>query len=269
MNSFFDRLEAQLHAAAQSRTAGSGARLRTRSGWLRTATRIAPILAALAVTVGVLVVALGIGSHAHRVGKQSQGVTGAGPGSTTAGAISPTTRHTATAPGALPDCNAAGINLQQLREGTCVVGGASIVVVVNKTTTLRLKSLNARYLGFRRHGTLATFTITVKNKLATPQLWRLRQAALFIPASGAGAGGGPNYLENFDAETRDPNSCLWRVGTAGNGGIQPGASVTCDVIFEIPANTDPTAPGSTLGIANFGDDVSNASQPVGTIRTYH
>jgi hypothetical protein len=45
--------------------------------------------------------------------------------------------------------------------------------------------------------------------------------------------------------------------------------VTCDVIFEIPASADPTASGSTLGIANFGDDVSNASQPVGTIRTYH
>jgi hypothetical protein len=265
MNSFFDRLEAQLHTAAQSRTAGSGPRVRTRSGWLRTATRIAPVLAAFAVTVGVLVVALGVGSHAHRVGRHSQGVVGSGPGSTTAGGISPTTRHTATAPGALPDCNAAGIDSQQLREGTCVVGGASIVVVVNKTSTLRLKSLNARYIGLRRHGNLATFTITVKNKLATPQLWRSRQAALFIPDTGSG----PNYLENFDAEDRDPNSCLWRVGTAGNGGLQPGASVTCDVIFEIPANADATAPGSTLGIANFGDDVSNASQPVGNIRTYH
>lgn len=269
MNGFFDRLEAQLHTAAQSRTTGSGARLRTGWSWLRTGTRMAPILAALAVTVGVVVVGLGVGSHAHRVGRQSQGVAGAGSGSNTTGAIATTTGHTATAPGGLPDCNAAGINAQQLREGTCVLGGASIVVVVNKTSTLRLKSLNARFVGVRRNGTFATFTITVKNKLATPQLWRHTQAALFIPNSGAGAGNGPNYLESFDAENRDPNSCLWRVGTAGNGGLQRGASVTCDVIFEIPANTDPTASGIALGIANFGDDVSNASQPVGTIRMYH
>jgi hypothetical protein len=266
MNSFFERLEAQLQTAAQAQAAGSGSRLRTRWGWLRTGTRLVPILAGLVVTVGVLVVALGIGSHAHRVGGHSRGrVAGIGPGSTTTGAISTTTGHTAAAPPGLPDCNAAGIDVQHLREGTCVVGGASIVVVVNKTSTLRLKSLNANYAGLRRQGNLATFTITVKNKLPTPQLWRNNQAALFIP----GTASGPNYLEDFAAENRDPNSCLWRVGTAGNGGLPTGASVTCDVIFEIPASADPMAPGSTLGIANFGDDVSNASQPVGTIRTYH
>jgi hypothetical protein len=262
MNSFFDRLEVQLHTAAQARGAGSGARLRARWGWLRSGARLAPILAGLAVTIGVLVVALGVGSHAHRVGGHSQG----GAGSATTGVIGATTSHTPAAPRGLPECSAAGIDAQQLREGTCVVGGASIVVVVNKTSTLRLKSLTARYVGLRRAAELVTFTITVKNKLATPQLWRSpTQADLFIP----GTGSGPNFLESFAAENRDPNSCVWKVGTAGNGGLQTGASVTCDVIFEIPASADPTAPGSTLGIANFGDDVSNASQPVGTIRTYH
>jgi hypothetical protein len=66
MTSFFDRLEAQLHTAAQAQTAGSWAGMRVRSSWLRTGMRMAPILAAVAVTVSV-VVAFTIGSHANRV----------------------------------------------------------------------------------------------------------------------------------------------------------------------------------------------------------
>jgi hypothetical protein len=71
MNSFFDRLEDQLHNAAQAQTADSSARMRLRRGWLKTGTRIVPMLAALAVTVGVVVVALTIASHAHRVGSSN------------------------------------------------------------------------------------------------------------------------------------------------------------------------------------------------------
>jgi hypothetical protein len=67
MNRFFDRLEAQLHSAAQAQTAGSRAGMRVRWGWRRTGQRMAPILAAVAITVSVAVVAFTIGSHTHRV----------------------------------------------------------------------------------------------------------------------------------------------------------------------------------------------------------
>ena len=167
-----------------------------------------------------------------------------------------------------PDCNAAGINGQELREGTCV-SGANTVVVVNKTSTLHLKSLDANYLGFHRNGKFVTLTITIKNKLDMPQRWQHTMGALFIPGTGSGAGNGPDYLENLGAETGDQNSCLRKTGTAANGGLQPGASVRCDVVFDIPASADPAWSGSTLDIANFGDDVSNSSGPVGTIRTFH
>jgi hypothetical protein len=267
VNSFFDQLEAQLRSAAQSRTAGPEARLRTRWGGLRTGARIAPIVAALAVTLGVFVAALGTGSHAHRVGRQSQGVAGSGPARTTTGATSTTTRHTATTPSSLADCNAAGINLQQLREGTCLEN-AETVVVVNKTSTDHLKSLDASYRGLHSHGKFAIATITIKNKLDQPQRWQHTQAALFIPG-GSDVGTHPFYVEDVHAEIADQNSCLWKTGTAAHGGLQPGDSMTCDVVIQIPASADPAGNGSGLYIANFGDEVSNPLQPVGIIRTYH
>jgi hypothetical protein len=177
--------------------------------------------------------------------------------------------RTAATPSGPPDCNAAGINAQQLREGTCVAG-AQTVVVVNKTSTLHLKSLDANYVGFHRNGKFATLTIMITNKLHMAQRWQPSMAALFIPGTTTGAGNSPNYLENVAGDAGDQNSCLDKTGTAAHGGLQPGASVTCDVVFAIPASADPAASGSGLDIANFGEDVSNPSRlPVGIIRTYH
>jgi hypothetical protein len=186
------------------------------------------------------------------------------------GAGVPSGAHTATAPSGPPDCNAAGINAQQLREGTCVAG-AQTVVVANKTSTLHLKSLDANYVGFHRNRKSAALTITIKNKLHTPERWQHTMAALFIPGTSTGAGNSPNYLESLDAEMGDQNSCLRKTGTTANGGLQPGKSVTCDVVFDIPARAHPAASGSGLYIANFGDDVSNppSQRPVGIIRTNH
>ena len=177
--------------------------------------------------------------------------------------------RTARIPSGPPDCNAAGINAQQLREGTCVAG-AQTVIVVNKASTLHLASLDANYVGFHRNGKFAALTITIRNKLHTPQRWQPTMAALFIPGTSTGAGHSPNYLENLNADTGDQNSCLRKTGTAANGGLAPGASVTCDVVFDIPGSADTAASGSGLYIANFGEDVSNPSRlPVGLIRTYH
>lgn len=186
-------------------------------------------------------------------------------GQTKAGAGVGRQPRLAATPSGPPDCNAAGINAQLLREGTCVINGTSIVVVVNRTSTLHLRSLDANYVGIHRNGTLAILTIRLTNTLHTPQQWQHTMADLFIPRTSSG----PDYLENLDAEMKDQNSCLLKTGTAANGGLQPGASVTCDLVFDIPASADPATSGSTLGIANFGDDVSNASGPVGIIRVHH
>lgn len=223
--------------------------------------RWSPPVGRLAVGFGSAIALLVVVGALVLVGHQNAG--------TKAGAGVPGGARTARTPSGPPDCNAAGINAQQLREGTCVAG-AQTVVVVNKTSTLHLKSLDANYVGFHRNGKFATLTITIKNKLHTPQRWQPTMAALFIPGASTGAGNGPNYLENLDADTGDQNSCLQKTGTAANGGLQPGASVTCDVVFDIPASADPAVSGNGLYIANFGEDVSNPSRlPVGIIRTYH
>lgn len=267
MTSFFEELEAQLYTAAQVQTAGVRARPPARWARLRTKMRTVPALVALAVTVGVVVIAFSVGSHAHRGTSQSHGVAVPRPGRTTTAATATTTANTATTSSGTPDCNAAGINAQLLREGTCLQN-AMTVVVVNKSSTLHLKSLDAIYGGFHRDGKFAIATITIRNELGHPQRWQHTQAAWFIP-SGSAAGNHPFYVENLDAETGDQNSCLWKTGTAANGGLQPGESVTCDVVVEVPASADPAGSGSDLYIGNFGDDVSNALQPVGIIRTYH
>lgn len=206
---------------------------------------------ALLVAVGALVA---VGHHHAR---------------TKAGISRPSPAHTATTPNGPPDCNAAGINDQQLREGTCV-SGANTVVVVNKASTLRLKSLDAKLMALRRNRTSAILTIAIKNKLHTPERWQHTMANLYIAGTNSGAGNSPFYDENLNAEMGDQRSCLWKTGTAARGGLPPGASATCDLVFDIPAGADPAGRSSGLYIANFGEDVSNPSRlPTGIIRTYH
>ena len=141
--------------------------------------------------------------------------------------------------------------------------------VVSNTSTLHLKSLDAKLVGLRRNGKFTIVTLTITNKLRTPQRWLATKDSLFIPGTNGGDGNSPYYGEDFTGDNHDQHSCLWKTGTAAHGGLQPGGSVTCDVVFNIPASADPASLGSTLLIANFGDDVSNARQAVGAIRTYH
>jgi len=141
--------------------------------------------------------------------------------------------------------------------------------VVSNTSTLHLKSLDAKYAGLRRNRTGPTIVmLTITNKLRTPQQWLDTMDSLFIPGTNGGDGNSPYYGEDPTGDNRDRNSCLWKTGAATHGGLQPGASVTCDVAFNIPASADPLSVGSTLLVANFHDDVSNAKQAVGGIRTH-
>jgi hypothetical protein len=123
-------------------------------------------------------------------------------------------------------------------------------------------------VGIRRTGNFAIVTLTITNKLRTPQRWLDTKDSLFIPGTNGGDGNGPYYGEDSTGDNGDQNSCLWKTGVAAQGGLQPRASLTCDVVFSVPAGDDPTSVGSTLLVANFGDDASNARQAVGVIRTY-
>jgi hypothetical protein len=256
MSRFFERLEEQLQTAAEAPPAGSWARLRTRWDRLGTRTRAVPTLAAIAVTicvvVGIAVVASTIGSHARHAGGQ-------GP-----------VRHatTTTSGGGSPECNTSAGNPPQLHEGPCVLNGSSFVMV-NKASTVHLKSLDAHLVGFHPDGKFTSSTITITNNLRTPQRWQYTMAALYIAGENTGSGYGPFFLENLGAETNDQNSCLWKTGTAAHGGLQAGQSMTCDVVFDLPATVHLSGRGNGLYIANFGDDVSITSHPVGIIRTYH
>jgi hypothetical protein len=190
------------------------------------------------------------------------------------------TQPTTSTPGGPPDCNAAGFNDTQLKQGTCVSKGTTLVIV-NKESVLHLKSLNAtlKHVATQHSlsdgngqsatatGKFEVFTITLKNKLDTPQQWADGQARLLIATSSTA---GNTYTEDFTAENGpDQNSCTWKIGSISSG-IQPGESTTCDVIFDIPPNASLSTPGSTFDIENFGEaDTSNPTLPVGIIRTYH
>lgn len=182
-------------------------------------------------------------------------------------------------PSGPPDCDAAGMNAVQLKEGTCVSSGQTLVIV-NKGTPAHMKTLDATLVSTNTqnslsdngqsataNGQFAILTITLTNKLDTPQQWHNGQAGLELAT---GHNSGSSYSEDFQAENGpDQNSCLWKAGSISQG-IQPGESVTCDVIFDIPASASLTSTGTTLVIGNFGEnDYSHPTMPVAVLRTYH
>src|SRR4051794_20066002 len=78
-------------------------------------------------------------------------------------------------------CDALGINRAQRKEGTCIDRSGVKVTVVDKTSTLKLKTLTARFVGSRMasslgdpgftktaSGTYVVITIAVTNRLDTP-----------------------------------------------------------------------------------------------------
>ena len=238
----------------------------------------------LTLSIGALCAALGVAACGGTTKTVVKTVTASAstPATTIATAITSTTSTTtASTPSGPPDCNAAGINSTQLKEGTCVQGGQTLVIV-NKAETLHLKTLDANLVGMTTHNSLSDgsgqsaiangkfeiLTITLKNKADSPQQWQNGQAGLIV---GTGSTTGSNYSEDFTAENGpDQNSCLWKAGAIGSGGIQPSESVTCDVVFDVPQSASLEATGSNLVIGNFGEsDYAQPTMPVGIIRTYH
>lgn len=195
----------------------------------------------------------------------------------TATTSSATTSTTATSTSSgPPECNAAGMNDKGLKQGTCISGGNTLVIV-NKESTLHLKSLDVKLNGITTqdslsnssgmsataNGKFAIFSITLKNKLDTPQQWQTGQAGFYFATSSTGAS---SYNEDFNAENGpDGKSCLF--SSAGlNGGIPPGESITCDVVFDVPASADISSHGSDFELGNFGS--TDLSSPTGPLESF-
>jgi hypothetical protein len=198
---------------------------------------------------------------------------------------SPTTNSVASAPStstttttASTDCNALGINPTGMREGTCTHAGITWVIV-DENHTMKLKALWARLVAVRTTKVLASTTaattangqflvasVTITNKVPAPQTFDqagTQQAGLILD--------GAVFKEAVGAESEaDANSCLRLHGTP----IQPSASETCDLIFDVPthAAADLGKHGSgDLYLVNFGSDLAGSVLPqtIGQIRLYH
>jgi hypothetical protein len=171
-----------------------------------------------------------------------------------------------------------GINPTGMREGTCTHAGITWTIV-DEFHTLNLKTLSAKLIDVRTTKSLASTTaastangdflvatVTLTNKLAAPQTFdsaATQQAGLILD--------GAVFKEATDAENEaDATSCL----KLHSSPIQPGASLTCDVIFDVPtsAAADLGKHGSgDLYLVNFGSDLAGSVYPqaIGQIRLYH
>jgi hypothetical protein len=175
------------------------------------------------------------------------------------------------------DCNALGINPLGMREGTCTHGGITYVIV-DEDHTLKLPTLWGNLSGIHTaksltndtavataHGQFLMATLSITDKVPHPRTFdqgHTQQVGVILD--------GAVYKEDVAAENADSNSCLRQNG----GPIQPGASKTCDVIFDVPAAAaaDLGKHGSgDLYLVNFGSDLSGSTLPqtVGQIRLYH
>jgi hypothetical protein len=115
-------------------------------------------------------------------------------------------------------------------------------------------------------GEFIVASMTITNELPAPQSFDeagTQQAGLILDGS--------VFKEDLAAENgADTQSCLRTHGTP----IQPRASQTCDVIFDVPksAAADLGKHGSgDLYLVNFGSDLSGGAFPqtIGQIRLYH
>lgn len=197
----------------------------------------------------------------------------------TTSSTSRTTSTTATTASASPsDCATLGIDPAGMREGTCTHAGVTWVIV-DENHTLSLSTLSVKLAGIRASKTVTSgtapataagkfviATLTITNKLAAPQAFdqaRTQQAGLILA--------GALFKEAVAAEASgDSNSCLKHSGAP----MQPGRSVTCEVIFDVPMSVaaDLGKHGSgDLYVVNFGSDLSGSVVPqtVGQIRLYH
>lgn len=187
----------------------------------------------------------------------------------------PTTTSTTSA--SPTDCNTLGINPTGMREGTCTHNGTTYVIV-DEDHTLKLHTLSAHLNSIRTetsiggtpsttpNGLFLVLSLSLTNRLAAAQSFDAagtQQAGLILAQT--------LYKEDTSVEhSSDASACLRRGGSA----LAPGHSVTCQVVFDIPAAaaTDIGKHGSgDVYLVDFGGDLSGNTPPqtVGQIRLYH
>lgn len=170
------------------------------------------------------------------------------------------------------DCDALGIDFDQQREGECEEDGDTFRVV-NRDSVLHLPELDVRLVdieltdtisgGFTNdtaNGTFAIFTLEVTNKLSTPTEFDEYQEQVALAAMGN------TYTQDFDAANGPlESSFLWIQEE-----IQPDATVTGDVVFDLPDKAARRVEKEgNLTILNFSDvEAGSPAKPIGIIRTY-
>jgi hypothetical protein len=188
----------------------------------------------------------------------------------------PTTPATGGTTASAKDCNALGINPSGMREGTCTHAGITYVIV-DRNHTLKLHTLSASLNSIKAVSELngvkpptgqtkfVLASLTIRNDLSLPQSvdrHSTEQAGLILD--------GTVYKEAIGVEkSSDPTSCL-----SSNPKFSSGSSVTCDVVFEVPAQSaaDLGKHGrADLYVVDFGSDLAGIPPPqlVGQIRLYH
>jgi hypothetical protein len=183
----------------------------------------------------------------------------------------PAPTATAAAPGGLPACasrvrTTAGAPV--VKPGLCTADGITLSLAA-AGQTVGLRTLAARATGARLSrsvsspvaartaaGTFLVVTLAVTNRASSPAAFDgLGATQTALQASGA------NFREAVEAETAaDLGSCLAKSMTP----IQPGATVTCDVIFDVPPAVARhlRIKGGGLLVLNFGDSIDTVTRSV-------
>jgi Domain of unknown function (DUF4352) len=167
------------------------------------------------------------------------------------------------------DCDEKGINGEERKEGSCSEDGQKLVVV-NKGSTLELKSLDAKLLGIQANeslgseyesetasGTYLTAELAITNKTHGPAEFEESQCTLLIDNN--------VYTQDFEVQNgTEQRSFLWSV----EGGIPAQGTVTGTVTFDVPPKVAKrVGKAGNIDISNFGEEVGNANE-LGIIRTY-
>jgi hypothetical protein len=169
-----------------------------------------------------------------------------------------------------PNCTQKGITASAGKEGTCIDDNGHRVMVVNRASELRLNEMDVTMKPIRvsdvvgrgvyrlpADGAYVIVTLTVRNKLKRPALFRPEELSLLLGPS--------TFTHDSAAESVDPRSFL-SLGEL----IRPGRTLTGRVIFDVPQESVQylTIDGNVV-VAQFRDlDYTYAFETVGYFRTY-
>jgi Domain of unknown function (DUF4352) len=145
-------------------------------------------------------------------------------------------------------CTSDGVPLVFAHQGA-PIHLKSLTAHLNGTSTAT--SLSDQVSTVTAQGEFVLISLTIANTTTSPQTFAnpgTEPTALYI--------GKDQYSEDFDAENGpDQHSCV----ALDESPTQPGASLTCDVVYDVPTAAVKTAEtdGYKLFVVNYGDDLSS------------